>query len=331
MTLFETGHALLIGVGGDLPNTIDDATGLAALLRDSERSAYPPSQVHLLTGEQATRTAILSTLAQLVEAGPEATVVVYFSGHGYRVATPIDEAYYLMPYGYDVRRLYQTAVSGIEFAARLQALDVHKLLVLLDCCHAGGVGEGKSPDLAFIKAPLPPEAQALLATGRGRVVIASSRADELSYAGRPYSAFTLALIEALCGMGVARRDGFVRVGDLALHARQVVPGRTGGRQHPILHFEQADNFALAYYAGGAPDPKELPFAALPEIEPEPGAWRAGRITNQSAVGEGNVQVQLEGVSRSPISINLGARPERASPRCPACGETSPPGGRFCSR
>ena len=35
-----------------------------------------------------------------------------------------------------------------------------------------------------------------------------------------------------------------------MHAREVVPGRTGKRQHPILNFEQADNFVISYYAAG---------------------------------------------------------------------------------
>ena len=110
------------------------------------------------------------------------------------------------------------------------------------------------------------------------MLIASSREDELSYAGKPYSAFTLALIEALCGQGVAVKDGYVRAADLALHARQMVPGRTKDKQHPILHFEQADNFAVAYYAGGETQPKGLPFSGEPEIEPAPGAWRGGQQT-----------------------------------------------------
>ncbi|MFP4436424.1 MAG: hypothetical protein ACLFVO_04190 [Chloroflexaceae bacterium] len=50
----------------------------------------------------------------------------------------------------------------------------------------------------------------------------------------------------------------------------MVSGRTYDRQHPILHFEQADNFALAYYAGGNTEPKGLPFSGEPQIEPEPG-------------------------------------------------------------
>ena len=270
---FSQGFAIVIGVGADLPNTVDDATGLAGILKDSARCAYPPEQVHLLTRVAATRAHLLSTLDRLAQsANDQSTVLVYFSGHGYRVTSTAGESYYLMPYGYDLNRLYQTAISGTEFTDRLRAIPSQKLLVLLDCCHAGGVGAAKAPGVQLAKSPLPPEAQSLLAEGRGRVLIASSQEDELSFAGRPYSAFTLALIEALSGAGVAKKDGYVRVSDLALHARQVVPGRTRQRQHPILHFEHADNFVVAYYAGGDVEPKGLPFAGQPEIEPEPGAW-----------------------------------------------------------
>jgi hypothetical protein len=102
------------------------------------------------------------------------------------------------------------------------------------------------------------------------VVVASSRAHELSFAGKPYSAFTLALMEALAGEGAARQDGYVRVADLAQYTGRRVPARTQDRQHPILSFEQADNFPLAYYAAGDGTPKGLPFAVEPEIEAEPG-------------------------------------------------------------
>ena len=292
MATFEQGHALVVGVGGDLPSTVDDAAGLAVVLRDPARCAYPPGQVHLLRGEEATRERVLAALDTLSKSTtPQSTVLVYYSGHGYRVASPTGEFYYLMPHGYDMDRLYQTAVSGAEFTDRLRAVPAQKLLVLLDCCHAGGVGEAKAPGLQLAKSPLPPEAHQLLAEGGGRVLVASSQEDELSFAGRPYSAFTLALIEALCGAGVAKEDGYVRVADLALHAREVVPGRTGGRQHPILHFEQADNFVLATYAGGETQPKGMPFAGEPEIEPEPGAW-AGPV--------------LSGTFQGPVAVGGGA-------------------------
>ena len=296
--LFDQGYAVIVGVGPDLPNTVDDARGLANILKDSDRCAYPPDQVHLFTGEQATRDAILSALDTLSHLPvSQSTVLVYFSGHGYQATTSIGEAYYLLPHGYDVQRLSQTAISGQEFTDKLRAIPAQKLLVLLDCCHAGGVGDAKAPGLELAKSPLPPEATTLLAEGSGRVLIASSQEDELSYAGRPYSAFTLALIEALAGTGVAKKDGYVRVADVALHAREVVPGRTRQRQHPILHFEEDDNFVLAYYAGGDTQPKGLPFDVEPEIEPEPGAWTVFDQRDQTVYGP---QTNIAGDVHGPV-------------------------------
>jgi hypothetical protein len=155
------------------------------------------------------------------------------------------------------------------------------------------VGDAKASGLTLTKSPLPPEALLLLAQGSGKVLIASSREDELSYAGKPYSAFTLAILEALCGTGVARQDGNVRVADLALHARQMVPQRTGEKQHPVLHFEHADNFVLAYYAGGDTQPKGLPFQVdTVQIEPAPGVWTlSGQFAGPVATGGDAIDLQ----------------------------------------
>jgi len=304
MSQFTHGHALIIGMGADLPNTIQDAAGLAEILTDKERCAYPPGQVNLLTNEKATRAAVLSALDALAHLdNAEATVVVYFSGHGYRVTASLGEFYYLMPFGYDTDRLFDTAIRGDEFTSRLRAIASQKLLVLLDCCHAGGLTKPEPSGLQLAKAPIPPEAASLLAEGRGRVLIASSQQDEFSFAGKPYSAFTLALIEALCGEGAAAKDGYVRVSDLALHAREVVPMRTGKRQHPILNFEQADNFAISYYAAGDAQAKGLPFTEQPAIEPEPGAWQ-GIQFSQSFKGNDNVIANVGNVNDSKININL---------------------------
>ncbi len=297
MTSFDQGYALVIGVGADLPNTVQDAQGVAAQLKDPGRCGYLDDHVQLLTGPEATRAALLAALDRLATSTDAlSTVVIYFSGHGYKAASTVGETYYLMPYGYDVAHLYQTAVSGQEFTQKLRAIPAKKLLLLLDCCHAGGVGEAKAPGVALTKSPLPPDAVTLLSEGSGHVLIASSQEDELSYAGKPYSAFTLAFIESLSGIGVAKKDGYVRVTDVALHAREVVPGRTRGKQHPILHFEHADNFALAYYAGGDTRPKGLPFSEEPRIEPEPGAWTISTVINTGGGAYIGGNVSLSGGS-----------------------------------
>jgi hypothetical protein len=273
MATFDQGHALVVGAGGDLPGTVDDAQALADILIDPGRCAYPEGQVTIRTAKAATREAILACLDTLAEARADSTVVVYFSGHGYRVSSAMGTAYYLLPYGYALDNLVETCITGAEFTDKLRAIRARKLLVLLDCCRAGGIGQPKSPGLSFAKSPLPPEAESILSAGRGRVIVASSREDELSYAGQPHSAFTVALLESLSGSNVDQKDGYVRVSDLVLHAREVVPGRTGGKQHPTIKFHQADNFAVAYYAGGAKEPIPLSFPLDPEnaAVPEPPA------------------------------------------------------------
>jgi hypothetical protein len=234
--------------------------------------------VHLLTGPDARRDLVLKALDRLavqVKADPDATAVVYFSGHG--VEAP---DYYFLPYGYNVADLRGTAVSSAEFTERLRAIQARKLLVLLDCCHAGGIGEAKDPGLAALpKSPAPPGLFDALKAGSGRVLIASSRKDELSYTGIPYSVFTAELLKALAGYGAFERDGYARVLDAAMWLGRRVPARTGDKQNPIIKVSNLeDNFALAYYAGGDASPKALPWeSAAPAIagldDAQVASWR----------------------------------------------------------
>lgn len=279
---FTHGHGVVVGVGADLPVTVDDAQGIADLLRDPARCAYPPDQVHLLTNADANRDNILRALDQLTrdaQQDPEMTAVVYFSGHG--LETP---AYYLMPHGYDLSDLDNTAIAGATFTERLRAIQARKLLVLLDCCHAGGQAEAKA--LPGVKSPLPLTVRTELGESRGRVVIASSRKDEVSFTGAPYSVFTTALLEALAGYGAFERDGYARVLDTVMWVGRKVPERTSDRQHPIVKVSNLkDNFALAYYAGGDKAPKRLDWTAgVPTVTPgldeaQVASWRR-RLANR---------------------------------------------------
>jgi len=263
---FEHGHALLVGVGDDLAVTTQDAAAIHDLLVDPTRCAYPPAQTRLLTEGNARRADILAALDGLAQAtDAHSTVLVYFSGHG--VETP---GYYLLPFGWREADLPGTAISGAEFTEKLQAIQAQKLLVLLDCCHSGGMAEAKEKRL--VKSPAPTGLFDALSTGAGRVVIASSRKDEVSYTGDPYSLFTGALLEALAGYGAFENDGYARVLDTALWLGRKVPERSQDRQHPIIKVSNlANNFALAYYAGGAKSPRRLEWkaqapAAAPRLE-----------------------------------------------------------------
>ncbi|MEH2361435.1 caspase family protein [Nostoc sp.] len=251
---FTNGYALLIGVGADLPVTVLDATAIQDILIDGDRAAYLPEQVTLLTEASATRQNILAAFDQIiaqVNQNPDATVIIYYSGHGGRIQRTNE--YFLVPFGYDPSQRADTAISGVEFTQKIEAITARKLVVLLDCCHAGGVPALKEPGESFVKSPLPPELLNVLGTGSGRVVVASSREDEYSYTGQPYSAFTDCLLSALQGKATVNKDGYARILDILVYLFDQVPKRASGSQHPFVNkvLDLGDNFPLCYYAGGS--------------------------------------------------------------------------------
>lgn len=253
---FAHGYALLIGVGADLAVTVQDATALHNLLINPLCAGYPPSQVALLTETDAHREQILAAFDRLtrqVENDPDATVIVYFSGHGGKFHLPGQSPeYFLVPYGYDPGRSHETALSDQEFTARIEAIKARKLVVLLDCCHAGGVPALKDANVTFEKSPVPPHLLNTLQAGSGRIVVASSRENEYSYTGTPYSVFTACLIEALGGKAAIKKDGLARILDILTYLFDQVPQRTSEKQHPFVNkiLNLDDNFSLCYYAGG---------------------------------------------------------------------------------
>ncbi|NEO84775.1 MAG: caspase family protein [Spirulina sp. SIO3F2] len=301
--LFEQGHACVIGVGADLPCTVRDATELAKILRDPERCAYPESQIHLLTERQANREQILGALEELARSTNEkSTVLIYFSGHGYQLLKPI-RTYYLLAYGYSTEDLSGTAISSQELLNALQKIPAKKLLVLLDCCHAGGLSDLSGFEIT--KAPMPPEATEFFSAGSGRIAIASSRPNQLSlcFKNQLCSVFTQALIEAFCGEGTENQSGFVRVGDVAMYLSKRVSQLTQDKQNPMLDFLGADNVVLAYYAAGNSQPKGVPsHLANPEFELEPGEFERQMIETTQIEASGDRAVVVQDASGATIVV-----------------------------
>lgn len=259
-------HALLIQISKYPPPQqplpeVHDAEDLAAVLRDPELCHYPAGNVKVLTDGAATRAAILAAVQQLVAtAGPDSTVMFYFSGHGGQRG----ETTYLLPHDCDEKSLGKTAISSRELAAALAPLRSQKVLLVFDCCHAGGLelpaGKGDSRDGSVEKVDLAPppvwpglseEAQAELLQGRGWVLYASSEAGERSYVwqGARNGIFTKHLLDGLRG-GRASDDGYVRIFELYEHLVSRVQ-REMPRQRPRFKCSVNDNFPIARHRGGA--------------------------------------------------------------------------------
>jgi len=275
---FFSGHALLVGVGADLPVTAQDAMALHDVLIDPNRAAYPQGQVQLLTDQNANRKTVLDAFDSLIEqseGNPDATVFIYYSGHGGRIERQGQaNEYFLVPYGFDLGCLTETAISGREFTDKIQAIKARRLIVLLDCCHAGGVPATKDSSQIFVKAPVPPDLLNVLETGSGQVVVASSRENEFSYTGNPYSVFTACLLEALAGGATLSKDGYARVLDVLSYLFKHVPQRTSDKQHPFVNkvSDLTDNFPICFYSGGS---KQMHGEAEPAVTD---ASTAARLT-----------------------------------------------------
>jgi hypothetical protein len=237
---FERGRALVIGVANypqvnPLPDTVlNDARDLNALLTDSIACGYLSDNVTQLLDNEATADSIRSALADFAaRTGPDDTAVIFFSGHGAFDPAGGDTRQYILPYDCDPDDLPGTAIPGDEMTTLFNGIQAGRLLVLFDSCHSGGAGDPKG-QLPQLKTGLSEGYYQALAQGRGRVVMASSRPDERSWAlhGMNNSLFTHYLLEALRGQGKTLGDGYVRVFDVFRHVADLVPTRAD--QHPIF-------------------------------------------------------------------------------------------------
>src|SRR6185369_6295439 len=149
-----------------LPESIlNNAQALRDLLIDPAHCGYPPENVRLLLDEHATRAALVQGLADLAaQADADSTVLVYLSGQ--------------------------------EITTALRAIPARKVVVIFDCCHAGGVGQPMGAAASALKPGLSDAYYDSLVAGQGRVIMASSRDSELSWAlsGDPYSLFSKHLL-----------------------------------------------------------------------------------------------------------------------------------------
>jgi metacaspase-1 len=275
-TGYPQGHALLIGVAhyrqiSSLPLAIlNDVNDVAATLSSPKYCAYTPANVVTLLDEDATRAAVLKGLEELAaRAGPDDTACVYFSGHGGIVGSSGNEDSVLVTVDSDLADIGNTSISSDELAAALAQIKANRLLVFIDACHAGGaaiskdISDGEGHEL---KSGYTPKTFAKLAVGRGRALMASCRADEVSavFSGARNSVFTTALLAGLRGAADKSASGFIKVFDLFDYVSEEVPKLIPDSQHPIFKADNLEvNFAVALSQGGKKSlhsPETMPTA-----------------------------------------------------------------------
>jgi hypothetical protein len=310
--LFTHGYALLIGVGNtvepgySLPVTVKDAQALKDVLTDANFCAYPntPDRVRLLQNQGATRSAILDNLDWLKgcgEADPNATIVIYYSGHG----TDLDSnAYYLLQHDFDGQAIPQTALSAETLTEKLRKIEAKRLWVIIDSCHAEGMATAKNDLPAdFLPTALPKGVIDALKQGEGRAVFTSSRGPKPSYV-RPdgiLSVYTYHLIEALKGMANQPGDRLVKISNVMTHLGKTVSesARNFWDEEQTPFFDAAtEDFPVAMLRGGKGLPSQTQSPELPRVMTNQEvvtpalamARRSLAILEEQAAGYGRLQM-----------------------------------------
>jgi uncharacterized caspase-like protein len=239
-------YALLIGVANyrhvtQLTKTTNDAQDLYDALI---RNGYSPKKMNILKDGYATKDIILEQLGLLANSTGEGdTAIVFFSGHGMRIVEGSSQVEYLCPVDANLEQIKETCISSEEFTANLRKIKADRLVVFLDSCHSGGVGEPKDANLQ-IKKGLSEETYNQMANGQGRVIIASCKSNEVSWEFENWEngLFTHYLLEGLKGEA-ADSDGKVHIMRLCDYISQNVPQQQS-TQHPFIKLA-SENFVIA--------------------------------------------------------------------------------------
>jgi hypothetical protein len=317
---FSHGYALLIGVGQSayanwsLPVSVKDIQSLKAILVDSNLCAYLDNDQHirLLHDQGATRQAILGGLKWLriqVTSDPEATAIIYYSGHGW-----LDKArnhYYLVQHDIKPFDLAGSALSAVEFTQELAKIQAKRMLVVIDSCHAQGMVSAKDgkATLELPKGfePSVPSKDLFdpLIRGEGRAVFTSCRGIQQSWIRKDnsMSIYTHHLVEALQGAASQLGDTMIKVSDLMKHLGRTVPESAYSEyqveQVPWFSCETED-FPIALLRGG----KGLPKGGWEAVESKASEQRqalfqavgdrsvvvSGSVSGTVITGDGNLSI-----------------------------------------
>jgi uncharacterized caspase-like protein len=337
---FMNGYALLIGVnenqvnGWALDDVIKDVVALEKVLTDPDRCAYSANHVKSITGQAATRQGILDGVEWLQkqiegDVSGNATAVVYYTGHGMCDARADLPEYYLIPYDVKRERVKTSALRVADFAADINILNPRRLLVMLDCCHAGGmdIKDVSSKTTDYLSAAIPTQLfmeeknistsknakdLELLTHGSGRAVLSSSKGEQSSYirSDRKMSIFTYHLIEALTGHAEPKEGATeVLVSDVMSHVWRCVSksAKADWNREQEPDYRVSGNFPIAVLLGGKGlgkgEPAPDPLASVEDKEPV-SSGRSDIIYGTKVGGDnfGGKQTNIGTISGSTVNI-----------------------------
>lgn len=198
----------------------------------------PPFRIALLTNREATASAVLSRVRQILfearREGPIGAVYVFFSGHG----LAIEGAPHLLTYDYDEFAFERTTIAERDLVAWVKEHEPHSITLFVDACFSGRTRDGGSV-IADAKGLLAGEG-ATAARDNDAALFSASTAVGLSMSlqGVGQGAFSYVLMRGLEGEADADSDGEITSAELQAWISAELPklARTpSGPQLPGYH------------------------------------------------------------------------------------------------
>jgi hypothetical protein len=182
--------------------------------------------MHWLCDGKATKQGILNALDEIVsQASATDQVVIYFAGHGWRDRDTTAKCwkYYLIPYDATFTSAAEQGIAIDDLQIVLGALHAQELVLILDCCHSGGMVNSYWTSHTL---------EEMLQGWRSHHVMAASRGYEKAGEDEAGGFFTKALCDALNGDGVTRDEiGRISAQKAWSHAADLVKSRAAQHGH----------------------------------------------------------------------------------------------------
>ena len=265
---YEDGYVLLIGIRyghwvKPLNGPLRDIAALKKHFEDPAKADYKTENIIIVSENEATTAGILAALDELAinaNSNPNASVTIYYSGHGGNIA----DKYFLVPYDFNISEFQNTGnldeskvILTQAFAEKINNISAKKCLVILDCCHAENIPVEKDlkGSTGFIQGFVD-ELDTMLenkitekglanqiSKGNGRVIMTSCKANETSLDLGHLSLFTKVLLDSFNGTSNIENDGWVRLIDLMRYVPKTVSeeaqAKYNHQQNPV--FKRIEN------------------------------------------------------------------------------------------
>jgi hypothetical protein len=181
--------------------------------------------MYWLCDGKATKQGILNALDEIAsQASATDQVVIFFAGHGWRDRDTTAKCwkYYLIPYDATFASAAERGIVIDDLRTVLGALPAQELVLILDCCHSGGMMNPYWTSHTL---------EEMLQGWRSHYVMAASRGYEKAGEDGAGGFFTKALCEALSGDGVTPDEmGRISAQKAWSHAADLVKVRAAHQQ-----------------------------------------------------------------------------------------------------